>query len=137
AHVRINAARSLGVKGEKAGRAVPNLGLACRDSAAQVRREAAKALGKLGDEALPAAPDLVGALSDVEADAAEAAAETLEPLGGRAAEALVKGLETGSETGGWKVGELISKLPNAAELLVEAFRSPAVNVQVNAALGLG
>jgi HEAT repeat protein len=137
AHVRINAARSLGVKGETAGRASPNLGLACRDSAAQVRREAAKALGKLGDEALPAAPDLVGALSDADADVAEAAAETLEPLVARAQDAVVKGLETGSEEGGRRVGALIGRLPNAAELLTEAFRSPAVNVQVNAAIGLG
>jgi HEAT repeat protein len=137
AHVRINAARSLGVKGERAARAVPNLGLACRDSAAQVRREAARALGKLGEEALPAAPDLVGALSDDDGDVAEAAAETLEPLGARAQDALIRGLETGSEDGGRRVGELIGKLPNAAELLTEAFRSPAVNVQVNAAIGLG
>jgi HEAT repeat protein len=137
AHVRINAARALSAKGEKAGRAAGNLGLACRDSAAQVRREAAKALGKLGAEALPAAADLVGALSDVEAEVAEAAAETLEPLGARAQDALVKGLETGSADGGWRIGELISKLPGAAEILTEAFRSPAVNVQVNAALGLG
>jgi HEAT repeat protein len=137
AHVRINAARSLGVKGERGGRAAGNLGLACRDSAPQVRREAAKALGKLGDEALPAAPDLVGALSDADPDVAEAAAETLEPFGAKAADALVKGLETGSEDGGRRVGEVIGKLPNAAELLTEAFRSPAVNVQVNAAIGLG
>ena len=137
AHVRINGCRALGVKGAAAARAVPSLGLACRDSAAQVRREAAKALGKLGDDALAAAPDLVGALSDVEADVADAAAETLEPLGAKAVDALVRGLETGSETGGWRVGELIGKLPNASELLTEAFRSPAVNVQVNAALGLG
>lgn len=136
-HVRINAARALGAKGEPAGRAAPNLGLACRDSIAQVRREAAKALGRLGNEALPAAPDLVGALSDMEDEVAEAAAETLEPLGTRVQDALVRGLETGSEQGGWRVGELISKLPHAAETLTEAFRSPAVNVQVNAALGLG
>jgi HEAT repeat protein len=137
AHVRINGCRALGVKGAAAAPAVPSLGLACRDSAAQVRREAAKALGKLGDEALAAAADLVGALSDVEADVADAAAEVLEPLGAKAADALVSGLATGSETGGWRVGEVISKLPGAAELLTEAFRSPAVNVQVNAALGLG
>jgi HEAT repeat protein len=135
--VRINAARALGAKGEASGPAAGDLGLACRDSVAQVRREAAKALGKLGGTALPAAPDLVGALGDAEAEVAEAAAETLEPLGARALDALIRGLETGSETGGWRVGELISKLPNAAEALTEAFRSPAVNVQVNAALGLG
>ncbi|HEX4422042.1 MAG TPA: HEAT repeat domain-containing protein [Kofleriaceae bacterium] len=137
AHVRINAARALSAKGEAAGRAAPNLGLACRDSIAQVRREAAKALGRLGATALPAAPDLVGALSDAEEEVADAAAETLEPLGARAQDALIRGLETGSETGGWRVGELIAKLPGAAEALAEAFRSPAVNVQVNAALGLG
>ncbi|TMQ02958.1 MAG: hypothetical protein E6J91_49115 [Deltaproteobacteria bacterium] len=136
-HVRINGARALGVKGAAAARAVPSLGLACRDSAAQVRREAAKALGKLGDEALPAASDLVGALSDVEDEVAEAAAETLEPLGAKPGDALIRGLETGSESGGRRVGELIGKLPDAAEILTEAFRSPAVNVQVNAALGLG
>jgi HEAT repeat protein len=51
-HVRINAARGLAAKGKPAARAVGNLGLACRDSIAQVRREAAKALGKLGDDAL-------------------------------------------------------------------------------------
>ncbi|HET7501492.1 MAG TPA: HEAT repeat domain-containing protein [Kofleriaceae bacterium] len=136
-HVRINAARGLAAKGEAAGRGAGNLGLACRDSVAQVRREAAKALGKLGAAALPAAPDLVGALSDAEDEVAEAAAETLEQLGAQARDALVKGLETGSERGGWRVGELIARLPGAAEALTEAFRSPAVNVQVNAALGLG
>jgi HEAT repeat protein len=136
-HVRINAARALGAKGAGAAGAVPNLGLACRDSAAQVRREAAKALGKLGEAALPAAPDLVGALGDVEDDVAEAAAETLEALGARVTDAVVRGLETGSEAGGRRAGALIGKLPGAAEMLTEAFRSPAVNVQVNAALGLG
>jgi len=137
-HVRINAARALGAIGSsKASRAVGNLGLACRDSIAQVRREAAKALGKLGADALPAAQDLVGALSDVEPEVAEAAAETLAPLGARALDALIRGLETGSETGGRWVGEMIGKLANAAELLTEAMRSPAVNVQVNAAIGLG
>ncbi|HEU4730505.1 MAG TPA: HEAT repeat domain-containing protein, partial [Kofleriaceae bacterium] len=136
-HVRVNAARGLAAKGEAAGRAAASLGLACRDSVAQVRREAARALGKLGAAALPAAPDLVGALADPEDEVAEAAAETLEPMGAQALEALIRGLETGSERGGWRVGELIGKLPSAAEVLTEAFRSPAVNVQVNAALGLG
>jgi HEAT repeat protein len=137
AHVRINGCRAIGVKGAAAAPAVPSLGLACRDSAPQVRTEAAKALGRLGDVALAAAADLVGALSDVEADVADAAAGALEPLGGKVTEALVNGLATGSETGGWRVGELLSKLPDAVERLTEAFRSPAVNVQVNAALGLG
>jgi HEAT repeat protein len=97
----------------------------------------AKALGQLGEAALPAAPDLVGALGDVEDDVADAAAETLEQLGAAVKDAVVRGLETGSEAGGRRAGELIGKLPQAAEILTEAFRSPAVNVQVHAALGLG
>jgi len=108
-----------------------------RDSAAAVRQEAAKALGKLGPGALEAAPDLVGALGDAEADVADQAAETLAALGEAAREALVRGLATGSEEGGRRTGELIGRLRDAPAILVEAFKSPAVNVQVNAALGLG
>jgi HEAT repeat protein len=136
-HVKINASRALAVKGEAAGRAAAEIGLLLRDSSEQVRKEAAKALGKLGAGALASGGDLVGALGDADTDVAEAAAETLEALGRTAQDALVKGLETGSESGGWRVGELIAKLPNATELLTEAFKSPAVNVQVNAALALG
>jgi len=136
-HVRINAARALAAKGAAAAGAVSHLGLACRDSAAQVRREAAKALGKLGDAALPAAGDLVGALSDAEDEVADAAAETLAQLGAQVQDAVLRGLETGSVGGGRRAGELIGQLDRPAELLTEAFRSPAVNVQVNAALGLG
>lgn len=137
AHVKINAARALGVLGDKAAPAAKAMGLLLRDSVAAVRREVAKALGKLGAGAIDAAPDLVGALGDAEADVVEAATETLEPLGERAQDALVRGLETGDEAHGIRVGELICKLPRATEILVEAFRSPAVNVQVNAALGMG
>ena len=138
AHVRINAARALAVKGEKAGRdAAAAMGLLMRDSVAQVRREVAKSLGKLGTEAVGAANDLVGALGDAEAEVAEAAHETLAPLGGNVLDALVKGLETGSEEGGRRVGELFAKIGNAAHVLTEAFKSPAVNVQVNSALAMG
>jgi len=84
-HVRINAARALGVKGEAAGRAGPTLGLACRDSIAQVRREAAKALVKLGGEALPAVPDLVTYLHDGRAHVRANAATALGALGPAAA----------------------------------------------------
>ena len=136
-HVRINGARSLGVLGEKGARGAPAIGLLLRDSVAAVRREAAKALGRIGGGAAAAAPDLVGALGDVEAEVAEEASETLTGLGELARDALVRGLETGSEEGGRRVGELIGRLRDASALLVEAFRSPAVNVQVNAALGLG
>jgi HEAT repeat protein len=137
AHVKINAARALAVKGDKAARAARAMGLLMRDSVAQVRREVAKSLGKMGKGALDAAPDLVGALGDAEAEVAEAAQETLERLGGDAQDALVKGLETGSEEGGRRVGELFARLSNPAPVLTEAFKSPAVNVQVNAALALG
>ncbi len=137
AHVKINAARALGIKADKAGRAAQPLGLLLRDSVPAVRREVALALGKLGAGGTAAATDLVGALGDVEVDVVEAAGETLTLLGGAAREALLRGLDAGGEAHGLRVGELIGKLPDAAKLLAEAFASPAVNVQVNAALGLG
>jgi HEAT repeat protein len=137
AHVKINAARCLAVVGTRAGRAAAAMGLNLKDSVVHVRRETAKALGKLGTGALGAAAELVHALGDVEDDVAEAASETLASLGEAARDALVKGLETGSEAGGFRAGGLIARLPGASETLTEAFRSPAVNVQVNAALGLG
>jgi len=136
-HVRINAARSLAVKGGKAGRAATAMGLLMRDSAASVRREVAKALGKLGAEGVPAAGDLIGALGDSDSDVLEAAMETLERMGDKAADAVIKGLEVGGEEHGKRVAELAAKLSRAADLLAEAFGSPAVNVQVNAAAGLG
>ncbi len=137
AHVKINAARALSLKGEKAARAAGALGLLLRDSVSAVRREVALALGKLGTGAADAATDLVGALGDAEADVADAAAETISGLGPTACEALVRGLDAGTEIHGLRVGELIGKLPDAARTLTDAFKSPAVNVQVNAALGLG
>jgi len=136
-HVRINASRSLGVKGAKGARAAGAMGLLLRDSVAQVRREVAKALGKLGAGAIDAANDLVGALGDTEDEVVEGATSTLAALGEQARAALVRGLETGDEAHGLRVGALIGRLPGAAETLSEAFTSPAVNVQVNAALGLG
>ncbi|MEO8554726.1 MAG: HEAT repeat domain-containing protein, partial [Kofleriaceae bacterium] len=138
AHVKINAARSLAVKGNAAGRdAAAAMGLLMRDSVPQVRREVAKALAKLGDAATAAANDLVGALGDGEVEVAEAAQETLEGMGPAALDALTKGLETGSEEGGRRVGELFARLAGASQILTEQFKSPAVNVQVNAALALG
>lgn len=138
AHVKINAARALAVKGAKAGRdAAAAMGLLMRDSVPQVRREVAKSLAKLGETATAAGNDLVGALGDGEVDVAETAQETLEGLGASALDALLKGLETGSEEGGRRVGELFAKLANASQLLTEQFKSHAVNVQVNSALALG
>ncbi len=137
AHVKINAARALGIKADKAARAAQPLGLLLRDSVPAVRREVALALGKLGAGGSAAASELVGALGDVEVEVVEAVGETLAVLGGAAREALLRGLDAGGEAHGLRVGELIGKLPDAAKLLAEAFSSPAVNVQVNAALGLG
>ena len=136
-HVRINAARALAVLGPRAGRTAAALGLLLRDGTASVRREAARALAALGDHALAAADDLVGALGDLETSVAEAAADTLAGLGEATRDALVRGLEAPDEEHGRRVVELIGRLPDAAELLTAAFRGPAVNVQVNAALGLG
>lgn len=136
-HVRINAARSLGVKGDDAGRAARDLGLLLRDSVAQVRREVARAMGKIGPGAADGAADLVDALGDSEEDVVEATAETLAELGESVRDDLIRGLETGKEGHGRQVAMLINELPDAAELLTEAFRSPAVNTQVNAARGLG
>jgi HEAT repeat protein len=136
-HVRINAARALAVAGARAGRAAPALGLLVRDSVAGVRREAAKALGKLGEAAVAAAPDLVGALGDDELEVVDATTDTLAALGERALDALVRGLETGGEEHGRRIAELISRAPDAARRLTEAFASPSVNVQVNAAYGFG
>jgi len=136
-HVRINAARALAVKGAKAARAAAAMGVLLKDSVTSVRREVAKALGKLGPDAIDAAPFLVGALGDSEEEVAEEASATLEPFGANALDALLKGLETGGEQHGRRVAELITRLPRAADLLTDAFKSPAVNVQVNAAAGLG
>lgn len=136
-HVRINAARSLAVKGEEASHAARAVGLLLRDGIPSVRREAARALGRLGPGAADAADDLVGALGDGNQEVAETAAETLAALGERALEALIRGLETGDDEHGRRVVELIGRLPGAAEVMTRAFASPAVNVQVNAAIGLG
>ncbi len=135
-HVKVNGSRALGVKKDKAARAARHIGLLLRDSARAVRLEAAKALGKIGKGAIDAGGDLCGALGDAEEEVAEAAFATLESWGEAAAEALVKGLETGSDIGGRRVGELLAKISNAPALLAEAFKSPAVNVQVNAALAM-
>jgi HEAT repeat protein len=135
-HVKVNGSRALGVKKDKGAPAARNLGLLLRDSARAVRLEAAKALGKIGKGAIDAGADLCGALGDAEEEVVEAAFATLESWGETAAEALAKGLETGSEAGGRKVGELLAKLSNAPGLLAEAFKGPAVNAQVNAALGM-
>ncbi|MFN0252557.1 MAG: HEAT repeat domain-containing protein, partial [Kofleriaceae bacterium] len=137
AHVKINAARALAVRGDKAGRAAAAMGVNLKDSVAAVRKETAKSLGKLGASALDAGAELVMSLGDADEEVAEAASETLEGLGASAINVLLVGLDAGAEAHGLRVGALIAKLPDAQARFTEAFKSPAVNVQVNAALGLG
>src|SRR6185295_11803475 len=48
-----------------------------------------------------------------------------------------RGLETDSAVHGRRIAELINVFDDATEILCDAFESPAVNVQVNAAIGLG
>ncbi|HEY4178081.1 MAG TPA: HEAT repeat domain-containing protein [Kofleriaceae bacterium] len=137
AHVKVNAVRALALAGERAASAATAMGVNLRDSVAAVRKETAKALGKLGAGALAAGKDIVAALGDADEEVAEAASETLGGLGDAATDALIVGLDAGTEVHGLRVGALIAMLPRAQALLTEAFKSPAVNVQVNAALGLG
>ena len=51
--------------------------------------------------------------------------------------ALLKGLETDDETQARRILELVNALSDAQEILCDAFESPAENVQVNAAMGIG
>jgi hypothetical protein len=51
--------------------------------------------------------------------------------------ALLKGLETDDDTHARRILELVNALPDADEILCDAIESPAENVQVNAAIGLG
>lgn len=140
AHVRINAARAIAVAaaaGADAAVAVPSLGLLLRDSVPAVRREVAIALGKIGAPSVAAAPQLVGALGDSDSDVTDEASEALAGLGAAALDALIAGLDAGDEQHGRRVALLVGKQPNAVEVFTTAFTSPAVNVQVNSAIGLG
>jgi hypothetical protein len=51
--------------------------------------------------------------------------------------ALLKGLETDDDSHARRIIEVINALPDAAEILCDAIESPAENVQVNVAIGLG
>jgi hypothetical protein len=135
--VRANAATALGALGAAAMAVVGSLGALLRDDSARVRLAAAAALDRLGDAAVvQAAKDLVGALRS-EAPVAEACAKVLSARKARVLGALLRGLETDDETHARRILELVNVFPDASEVLVEAFGSPAVNVQVNAAMGLG
>jgi HEAT repeat protein len=137
--IRANAATALGVLGPAAaGVAAQTLGVRLRDDAPRVRLAAASALDKLGDAAVIAtADDLVGALGDTDEGVARAVAGVIKARKARMIGALVRGMETDKPNHGRRIAELINVFEDAPEILCDAFESPAVNVQVNAALGLG
>ena len=64
-------------------------------------------------------------------------AAVLAPRKARVLTGLLKGLETDDDTHARRILELIGALPDACEILCDAFASPAENVQVNAAIGIG
>jgi hypothetical protein len=136
--VRANAATALGTLGAAAAGSAMNLGVLLRDDAPRTRLAAAQALDKVGDAAVIEVADyLVGALGDSDDKVAEAVASVIRARKARMIGALVRGLETDKPAAGRRICELINVFDDASEILTEAFASPAVNVQVNAALGLG
>jgi HEAT repeat protein len=137
AHVKINAVRAIAIKGGGVAHAAAAIGLLLRDSVPAVRRETALALGKVGKDAVGAGSYLVVALGDSDSEVAEAASDTLAGLGNSVVDALITGLDAGEEMHGRRVAALVGRLPNAVELLTSAFHGPAINVQVNSAIGLG
>ncbi|HEY4057096.1 MAG TPA: HEAT repeat domain-containing protein, partial [Kofleriaceae bacterium] len=136
--VRANAATALGVLGSAAAGTASMLGVKLRDDAPRVRLACAQALDRIGDEAVvETSNDLVGALRDAEEKNAEAVGTILRARKGKVVGALIKGLETDDARHARRVCEVINALPDAVEILTDSFTSPAVNVQVNSALGLG
>lgn len=101
-------------------------------------RAVLRALDRLGNDAVrQTADDLVGALGDPDAAVAEACAATLRARKASMVGALVRGLDVDDEAHARRILELIGLLDDASDILCDAFESPAENVQVNAALGLG
>jgi hypothetical protein len=108
-----------------------------RDDDSRVRIHAARALDQVGDDAVrEVAEFLVGALRG-DREVARACAAVLAPREGRVLGALVRGLETDDPEHARRILELINALPDACEILCDAFESAAENVQVNAAIGIG
>ena len=139
AHVKINAARALGVKGDKAARAANAMGLlparqrAARSAARPRRRSASSARARSRRRRISSARSAMPT-----SEVAELRPRRSPALGERARDALVRGLETGSEARR-PAGRRADRQAAARDrdCSTEAFKSPAVNVQVNAALGLG
>jgi HEAT repeat protein len=135
--VRANAATALGTLGPAAAGAALPIGVLMRDDDMRVRVQAATALDKLGDDAVrETAAYLVGALRG-DAEVAKVVAPVLLARKARVLTALIKGLETDDDTHARRIIEVINALPDAQEILCDAIESPAENVQVNAAIGLG
>lgn len=134
---RANAAAALGLLGPAVAEAARPLAVLTRDHEVEVRAEAVTALGKLGDGALAMADVLAAAAGDSEPAVHQAAREALATMGESARPALIRALETDSREHAIRLVGLIGALPEAVDRLCSAFASPAVNVQVNAALGLG
>jgi HEAT repeat protein len=136
-HVRANAATALGAMGAPVAGAALAIGVLLRDDDMKVRIQAAWALDKIGDAAVREAADyLVGALRG-DAEVAKAVAPVLLARKARVLTALLKGLETDDDSHGRRILEVINALPDAPDILCDAIESPAENVQVNAAIGLG
>jgi hypothetical protein len=135
--VRANSATALGTIGDAAKGAALALGVLMRDDDMRVRVAAATAIDKLGDDVVRETADyLVGALRG-DPDVAKTVAGVLGPRKAKVLGALVKGLETDDDTHAKRIIELINALPDACEILCDTIESPAENVQVNAAVGIG
>jgi HEAT repeat protein len=135
--VRANAATALGTMGEAGKAAALPLGVLMRDDDMKVRIAAAQALDKLGDDVVrETAAYLVGALRG-DAEVAKIVAGVLGARKAKVLTALLKGLETDDDTQAKRILELVNVLPDACEILCDTIESPAENVQVNAAIGIG
>jgi uncharacterized protein YdbL (DUF1318 family) len=135
--VRANAATALGSIGAPAMPAVSGMGVLMRDDDMRVRIAAAQAVDRLGDDAVREVGDfLVGALRG-DAEVAKVVAQVLAARKAKVLGALVKGLETDDAAHGKRIVEVIMLLPDACEILCDAFERPAENTQVNAAIGIG
>lgn len=135
--MRANAATALGCVGAGARGCAITIAVLLRDDDARARIAAATALDKLGDDAVRETADyLVGGLRG-DAEVAKAVAPVLVARKARVLTSLIKGLETDDETHARRIAEVINALPDAAEILLDAIESPAENVQVNAARGIG
>ena len=136
-YVRANAATALQIHGENAAEAVAVLSAAVRDESVPVRIAALLALGAAGKAMFEVAHTVVDALGDEDPKVVAAARAVATAAGPRFIGPLVRGLETDDRQHAEHVLRQIISFPDATDILCDAFECAAVNVQVNAALGLG